>query len=140
MLSYKKAVLKETDEHSQGRVFIKKYGKGKVIYCALPVEGGSEIRPIEELYRFALKIADIPLNIQIEVEPSILIRPITFDRAILYCIVNESSVTKEVKINSIGGNLKVHLEGQRAALVMVSSEGKIIDSYPPKNAALEERI
>lgn len=126
--AYKKAILCGGSTE-QGGVITTGYGSGKIIYCPLPVEGSSELEPIKALYEYAMAEAGIrPLLA--EASPSVLVRPIVFDQATLYCLVNDSSRQQTAKIHHKSAQFTVNLEPQRAAMAMIDQEGRLIASYP----------
>jgi hypothetical protein len=110
-------------------------GKGKVIWCPLPLETGSESAPVAALYRYALEQAQVaPIFSVDRVDPSVLIRPSVFERSVLYTVISESGQHKRIEITHAenGARIALALPPQRAALVLLDrASGRILGQLLP---------
>ena len=104
-------------------------GKGKVIWCPLPLETASESGPVTALYRYALKQAGVRAVFSVDhADPSVLIRPSVFARSVLYTLINESGQHKQINLTHLENQarISVPLPPQRAAHAIVDrSSGQI---------------
>jgi hypothetical protein len=110
-------------------------GVGKVIWCPLPLEAGSESAPVAALYRYALKQAPVPPVFSVETaDPSVLIRPSVFEQCVLYTMISESGEHKRVALTHLenGARVEVALPSQRAAHVLIDRKsGRILGQLLP---------
>jgi hypothetical protein len=122
------------DEESAG-VHAVPLGKGKVLWCPLPLEAASESGPVAALYRYAIRQAGVrPVFSLDRADPSILIRPSIFARSVLYTLINESGQRKQINLTHLenGARISVLLPPQRAAHVIVDrSSGQIAEKLLP---------
>jgi hypothetical protein len=122
------------DEEAAG-VHAVPLGKGKVIWCPLPLETGSESDPVAALYRFALKQAGVrPVFSLDHADPSVLIRPSIFARSVLYTLINESGQHKQINFTHLENQARitVPLPRQRAAHVIVDrTSGQVAGKLLP---------
>jgi hypothetical protein len=111
-------------------------GAGKVIWCPLPVEVGSENAPVAALYRYALKQAGVAPVFSVEAaDPAVLIRPSVFDACVLYTLISESGERKRVALTHLenGARITVTLPPQRAAQVLIDRKsGRIVGQLLPE--------
>ena len=110
-------------------------GAGRVIWCPLPLEVGSETAPIAALYRYALKQAQVEPVFSVETpDPAVLIRPSVFERCVLYTMISESGEPKRVALTHAenGARIGVTLPPQRAAHVLIDRKsGGILGQLLP---------
>ena len=111
-------------------------GAGKVIWCPLPVEVGSESAPVAALYRHALKQAGVAPVFSVEAaDPAVLIRPSVFEQCVLYTVISESGEHKRVALTHLenGARITVTLPPQRAAQVLMDRKsGRIVGQLLPE--------
>ncbi len=111
-------------------------GAGKVIWCPLPVEVGSESAPVAALYRYALKQSGVAPVFSIErADPSVLIRPSVFEECVLYTMISESGEHKRIALThrENGARISVTLPPQRAAQVLIERKsGRIVGQLLPE--------
>jgi hypothetical protein len=110
------------DDEEVAGVHLVPLGKGKVIWCPLPLETESESGPVAALYRYALKQAGVrPVFSLDHADPSGLIRPSVFAGSVLYTLINESGQHKQINFTHLenGARISVPLPPQRAAHVIV---------------------
>ena len=104
-------------------------GKGKLIWCPLPLEIGNESAPIAALYRHALDQARVqPVFSVDQADPAVLIRPIVFADRVLYTLISESGEAKQVSLRDLrtGTQIGVSLPPGRAAHVILDrTNGRI---------------
>jgi hypothetical protein len=110
-------------------------GAGRVIWCPLPLEVGSETAPIAALYRYALKQAQVEPVFSVETaDPAVLIRPSVFERCVLYTMISESGEPKRVALTHAenGARIGVTLPPQHAAHVLIDRKsGGILGQLLP---------
>lgn len=110
-------------------------GAGKVIWCPLPLETGSESAPVAALYRYALEQARVAPVFSVEtVDPAVLIRPSVFEQCVLYTLISESGQHKRVALTHAenGARISVTLPPQRAAQVLIDRKsGRILGQLLP---------
>jgi hypothetical protein len=109
----------------------KPLGKGKILFAALPLELNQNLQAVADVYRYAMKQANIsPTYTTSLTDPGILICPTRLPKATLYVLTSESN-QKAVEFRDVrsGKNFSGQLENGRAALLLISDEGKLITSY-----------
>ena len=106
-------------------------GKGKILFAALPLELNGNLRAVADVYRYALKAANITPSYTTTLnDPGILICPTLFPKATLYVITSESNQSEVVFTDQRSGKkFSGALAGGRAALLLVGIDGKLIASY-----------
>ena len=110
-------------------------GKGKILFAALPIELNQNLAAVGDVYRYAMKAAAIsPTYTTTLSDPGILICPTRLPKATLYVLTSESNQTT-VSFHDVrsGKEFSGQLENGRAALLLISDEGKLLSSYnwPP---------
>jgi hypothetical protein len=106
-------------------------GKGRILFATLPLELNQNLQGVGDIYRYAMKIADIsPTYTTTLSDPGILICPTRLPKATLYVLTSESN-QNAVAFHDMrsGKEFSGHLENGRAALLLISDEGQIITSY-----------
>ncbi len=109
----------------------KTLGKGKILSTALPIELNQNLQAVGDVYRYAMKAASVsPTYTTTVSDPGILICPTRLPGATLYVLTSESNQVA-VSFHDIrsGKDFSGHLENGRAALLLISDDGKIITSY-----------
>jgi len=115
-----------------GQTFLEKtLGKGRILLVPLPVELNDNLKAVGDLYRYALRVANVaqtystPLN-----DPGMLICPTEFDHATLYVLACESAASEVSFRDARSGKVFARrLEPGRAALLLVSDRGELLASY-----------
>jgi hypothetical protein len=124
-----------------GSVVTESVGSGKLIFAPLPFELADNVEPAAALYQFALKQATVPAPFSVEkMDPCVLIRPLVFAEAVLYCIVSETDADKDFDLtdNLTGKKFPIHLPAQRALMLLLSREdGRVLAHY---GAGLEKDV
>ena len=109
----------------------KPLGKGMILSTALPIELNQNLQAVGDVYRYALKAASIaPTYTTTVTDPGMLICPTRLPDATLYVLTSESNQVA-IAFHDVrsGKDFSGRLESGRAALLLVSAEGKIITSY-----------
>ena len=109
----------------------KPLGKGKILFAALPLELNQNLKAVGDIYRYAMKVANIsPTYTTTITDAGILICPTRLPKATLYVLASESN-RKAVVIHDVssGKEFAGQLENGRAALLLISDEGKLIATY-----------
>jgi hypothetical protein len=106
-------------------------GKGKILFAALPIELNQNLAAVGRVYRYAMQAAEVaPTYTTTSSDPGILICPTRFPKATLYVLTSESNQTAVAFHDARSGkDFSGRLESGRAALLLVSDEGKLIGSY-----------
>jgi hypothetical protein len=106
-------------------------GKGKILFAALPLELNQNMKGVGDIYRYAMKIANISPTYTTRLsDPGILICPTRLPKATLYVLTSESNQSTVAFHDARSGkDFSGHLENGRAALLLISDEGQIITSY-----------
>jgi hypothetical protein len=108
------------------------FGKGKILYVAVPLEGADQLNEVGRVYRFAMKRAGVrDVYETSSVDPGLLICPTRLPDATLYVLTSESAADGSVAFRDIrsGKELSVHLAPGRAALLVVGKDGVVRASY-----------
>ncbi len=106
-------------------------GKGRILFAALPVELNQNLQAVGDIYRYAMKAANIsPTYTTTLTDPGMLICPTRLPKATLYVLTSESN-QKALSFHDerSGKDFSGQLESGRAALLLISDEGKLITSY-----------
>jgi hypothetical protein len=106
-------------------------GKGQILFATLPIELNENLKGIGDVYSYAMKAANIsPTYTTTVTDAGILICPTRLPQATLYVLTSESN-QKAVSFRDLrsGKNVSGQLENGRAALLLISSEGKLIVTY-----------
>ena len=109
----------------------KPLGKGKILFAALPLELNQNLQAVADVYRYAMKQANIsPTYTTSLTDPGMLICPTRLPKATLYVLTSESN-QKAVDFRDMrsGKNFSGQLQNGRAALLLISDEGNLITSY-----------
>ncbi len=134
LLSYpgEKTTFLERTFPAQNRTFIEKQiGKGRILLVPFPLELNDNLKAIGDVYRYALRVANIVEAYSTEMnDPGILICPTQFDHATLYVLTSESSSSGiSFRDGRSGKEFTGRLEPGRAALLLVSDKGELLASY-----------
>jgi hypothetical protein len=109
-------------------------GKGRFIVCPLPVELADNEAATTVVYREALRAAGLGLTAASNArQAGVLLRPLVFDEAVLFVVVNERDTDTRVALRLPGGTTaaaaSITVPAERAALVLVDRRtGQIMDS------------
>jgi hypothetical protein len=116
-----------------GRTFCEiELGKGRILYCALPLELAENMADVGRIYRYAMKRAGVrPLFSTSCEDPGILISPTRVHDATLYVLTSESASGEPFSFQDAwsGREFRVALAPGRAALMLVGRDGRILASY-----------
>jgi len=105
-------------------------GRGQVLFFSLPLELNDDLRLLGDVYRWALAEAGVePVYRTALDDPGILICPTPLETGTLYVLTSESSVAREVRFRDVasGRDLRVDLAPGRAALLLVTRTGEVVD-------------
>ena len=110
-------------------------GKGAILWSPVPVELSDDAQASAALYAFALERAGVTREFGAagQPDPALLVRPIVFEKAVLYTLVNESGRerTADLKTGNAAATLAVAVPAGRAALVFVDrATGAVLGRYP----------
>jgi hypothetical protein len=109
----------------------KPYGKGKILFAALPLELNDNLQAVADVYSYALKAANIaPVYSTALKDPGILICPTRYPNATLYVLTSESN-RQGISFQDLRSGRKFSgtLPSGRAALLLVGTNGKLLATY-----------
>lgn len=116
-----------------GRTFLEiAMGKGRILYCPLPLEISDQQEAVGQIYKFAMKRAGANTAYETSCEdPGILICPTQLPDATMYVLTSESTGTAPVEFRDklSGKNFRITLAPGRAALLLIDKDGRMISSY-----------
>ncbi|MFB3921938.1 MAG: beta-galactosidase [Terriglobia bacterium] len=107
-------------------------GNGRILYFPLPLELNDNLQAVGDVYRFALKRAQVKPVYSTEVQDAgILICPTQLPEATLYVLTSETSSSSSVSFVDSASSKKLNgsLQPGRAALLLVSKRGEILARY-----------
>ncbi len=113
------------------------HGRGQILFFTLPLELGDDLALVGRVYSWALAQAKVaPLYRTTLDDPGILICPFALETGTLYAFTSESASPREVALRDAlsGAELRVHLDPGRAALALVTKDGRIVARYTPQSA------
>jgi hypothetical protein len=106
-------------------------GRGKILFSPLPLEMNDNLQALGDVYRYALKVADVaPVYTTTLKDPEILICPTRFPSVTLYVITSESN-QQEVNFEDMrsGSRFVGTLTSGRAAILLIGADGKLLSAY-----------
>jgi hypothetical protein len=106
-------------------------GKGRVVWCPLPVELSDDERATVAVYRMALRAAGVtaPLVIEATLPSGVLVRPVVFRDAVLIVVSNETDrdASVQVRLPGVATPVTIPVEAERARMVLVDRRtGKVV--------------
>jgi hypothetical protein len=109
----------------------KTLGKGRILLVSLPVELNDNLKAMGDLYRYALRVANVAEAYSTQInDPGMLICPTEFDHATLYVLASESAASEMSFRDARSGKVfSGKLEPGRAALLLVNDRGELLASY-----------
>ena len=122
----------EDSDASESRTEHCPVGKGKVLFTPLPLELNDNLQVIGEVYRYALKDANVaPFYSTTVQDPGIAIAPTRFPHATLYVITSESSRSVDIIFRDqlSQKQLSGRLDPGRVALLLVEQKGNLAAAY-----------
>jgi hypothetical protein len=108
------------------------FGKGRVLYCALPLELADQLAEIGRIYKYAMKRAGVRAAYETScTDPGLLICPTQLPDATLYVLTSESLSDSPLTFRDrmSGKDFRVNLAPGRAGLLLIDREGRILASY-----------
>lgn len=115
------------------------HGLGQILFFSLPLELNDDPELVGRVYAWALAQAKVtPLYRTTLDDPGVLICPFPLETGTLYAFTSESSRAREVAVRDAasGADLRVSLEPGRAALLLVTRDGKVVARYTPRPVAV----
>jgi hypothetical protein len=109
----------------------KPFGRGRILFSALPLELNDNLQAVGDVYSYAMKLAKVvPVYTTSVGDPGILICPTEYSSATLYVLTSESN-RQQVSLTDArsGKYFTGTLPTGRAALLLVSTDGKLLASY-----------
>jgi hypothetical protein len=107
------------------------FGKGRILFSALPLELNDNLHAIGDAYRYAMKTAGVtPVYTTALSDPGILISPTMFPDATIYVVTSESNQQQiEFTDRRSGKQFKGSLASGRAAILLVGTDGRLLAWY-----------
>ncbi|GGA14350.1 hypothetical protein GCM10008018_69080 [Paenibacillus marchantiophytorum] len=117
-------------------------GKGKLIWCPLPIELNERGESIEALYNFALSEAGVEAELtwvkggQL---PGVYGRKLGFEQGSLFIFVSEYSVDTDIEVMdpATGHSYAFELESERTVMFAADSQGKLLAVYRPDQVQVD---
>ena len=112
-------------------------GRGQILFFSLPLELSDDVALVGRVYAWALQQAKVaPLYRTTLDDPGILICPFPLETGTLYAFTSESASPREVTLRDAasGAEVRVSLDPGRAALALVTRDGRIVARYSPQPA------
>ena len=117
------------------RVEVIRRGKGRIIWCPLPVELSDEDGATSAVYRSALRVAGVREAVTVApITPGVLVRALRFTDSILLVVVNETNADADlrVRVAPLTRPVRVHVAAERATMVVVDRKtGATIGTTQP---------
>ncbi len=113
----------------------RRVGRGRILFFSLPLELNDDLALLGRVYAWALAEAKVrPLYRTRLDDPGILICPFPLETGTLYAFTSESSRTREISLRdgASGAELSLDLAPGRAALLLVTSDGRVVARYSPQ--------
>jgi hypothetical protein len=109
-------------------------GKGRMVYCPVPVELADDIEPTVELYKRVLSDADLPEpTVTVDIgnnSASQFIHAIDYGACTAISLVNEGAdATLRFRLSLSSRDVEIEMAQGRAAKLYVNSEGELIGGY-----------
>jgi hypothetical protein len=111
------------------RVRVLRRGKGRIVWCPLPVELSDDDRATIALYRMAVRLAGVRPAVTVTpvrqgsslAAAGILVRPLHFANSILLVVVNETGTDADlrVQVNGVARAVPVRVPAERATMVLL---------------------
>lgn len=128
---------------SDGAVGLKelKLGKGKLLWCPLPVELNDRAEPIKQLYSYALEVAEVKREmdwIKGGEFPGVYGRKLAFNNGALFIFVSEFGQDAEIEVRDpkTGKSYSFMLAKERSVLFATNSAGQVIAVYRPQEVSI----
>jgi hypothetical protein len=106
-------------------------GKGRILFATLPLELNQNLQAVGDVYRYAMKVANVsPTYTTTVTNAGLLICPTRLPKTTLYVLTSESS-QKAVEFRDVrsGKSFSGQLENGRAALLLIDDQGKLVTTY-----------
>ncbi len=120
------------DGGAPARVEVLRRGKGRIIWCPLPVELSDDDRATSAVYRAALRVAGVRAAVTVApIAHGVLVRALRFTDSILLVVVNETNAdaSLQLRVEGISQPVRVRVAAERALMVLVDKRtGRVIGS------------
>jgi hypothetical protein len=110
----------------------KRVRKGKVLFAPLPLELNDNLQVIGDVYRYALKDANVvPAYLTTVEDPGVMIAPTQFPHATLYVITSESSQSSDIVFRDQLSQKQFsgRMDPGRAAILLIEEKGNLVAAY-----------
>lgn len=112
------------------------HGKGRILWCPLPIELNDRIEPISAIYQYALAAAGCSEELKWIKGghlPGVYGRKLTFQDGALLTFVSEFSMDVEIEVQdpATGISYEFMLEKERSVLFAVDNNGGLLSVYRP---------
>lgn len=135
-------VCKETGEQAAGLLAEATIGRGRLLWCGLPVELNDRYEPVAALYREAIRIAGCEQELIWEQGgdlAGVYGRKLTFASGALYVFVSEYGEDADVAVRDVatGRRYTFRLESDRSVLFAVDAAGEVAAVYRPDEVNID---
>jgi hypothetical protein len=138
-------VTKETriaaaETHAEQLVELR-HGKGRILWCPLPLELNDRIEPISAVYRYALESSGCSEElhwIKGGHLPGVYGRKLSFNDGALFTFVSEFSLDVEIEVKdpATGVRYAFMLEKERSVLFAADNKGQLLSVYRPDQVSI----
>lgn len=106
-------------------------GRGRIIFCPLPLELADDAQPMRAFYQLGFSRANIASKIEGRTNPALLIRPLLSGDFIIYTVISESDQTIQTSWKDVasGAEIEIEIPGKRAMMFILSCSGQLISAY-----------
>jgi len=111
-------------------------GKGRIFWCAYPVELSEEMAAATGLYNYVASSISLAPNFDLltPLSSGVLVYPTVLDDAVLYVLVSDDPrayiAQVDLRDKLSGGHVRILLEGEHAALVLLDKKsGAVLAKY-----------
>ncbi|SFL15087.1 Beta-galactosidase [Paenibacillus sp. 1_12] len=116
-------------------------GKGRLIWCPLPVELNDRNEPLEELYKLALAASGVSEELEWQLGgdcPGLYGRKLSFREGALYIFVSEYAIDMDIRVKDpvTGVSYAFAVESERTVMFAANLKGEITAVYRPEEVTV----
>lgn len=131
-----KETVREPSAETGSALRTVKLGKGTLLWCGLPVEMNDRPEAVADLYRHAIREADVAPELVWESGgdlPGVYGRKLSFDNGELFIFVSEFAEDAAVRVTNpaTGVTYSFKLESERTVMFAADRSGKLLAVYRP---------
>jgi len=139
---YLKEAPKAQEDRQYDEPVLLALGKGRLLWCPLPLEVNDRDEPIAAFYRYSLRLSGVQPElewIQGGENPGIYGRKLEFSEGALFVFVSEFSWDATVEIRNPANGMKYRflLPAERSVLFATDRQGQLLSRYRPNKVTIE---